>query len=338
MDKFTLALSTIKMNKQFGFIFEKAYCSYRLGKFISALNLLESTEKLDSKSKLLKGQIFYRLERFEEASTIFEHLIESEEFPIEELQINLSAARSQLAFKNSPSSQELSQVPPVEPSFDSVYNMAIYKLASKEFKEAEQLAFECCEKFSSDENVSQSDLINAKLVAICAGMNDKNNWPESEFLLRKLKASIGYNFVLTVFFSIFILFSLTPIQDTLISANLMAILDGSNSNFNIKNMEKLSLFNSQKLQILANAHNSGIKLENSQVKSISKPLIVSNTINIYDFKCLKKDITNADNKGMKIECVVPGLDKERWLPLRDRSYYKPKAQYLKSKSLKVSKK
>lgn len=142
---------------------------------------------------------------------------------------------------------------------------------------------------------------------------------------------------------IFILHSLTPAQGTLIDANLMAISEKKNivPNFNINDLEKLKLFGKQKLQILANAHNFGFKLSKSQLKLVkdpnSKPSMNCNTTIscFYDHKLLKND-TKASIKTEKKEPA--GIDKERWLPLRDRSYYKPKAQYLKSKKNKVTKK
>ena len=176
------------MTKELNFNFDEAYCNYRLGKFISALNVLNKLNRLDSRSKLLKGQIFYRLERFEEAADIFEELIGLEEFPIEELKVNLLAARSQI--KGNTTSSDFHESSNID-SFDLIYNSALFKMASNDFKSAELLANGCFDKYVHDENVSQSDLINAKLVAICALMNDKCNWPESEFLLRKLKASLG---------------------------------------------------------------------------------------------------------------------------------------------------
>ena len=169
------------MNKDLNFGFDEAYCNYRLGKFISALNSIK--ESVDPRSELLKAQILCRLERFEESSNIFESLIKSEQFPVEELQVNLMAARSQ-----NQGNEDLSQL--ASSSFDSMFNLALVKLASKDFKGAEQLATECYDKFAFDENVNQADIINSQLLAICARMNDKNNWPEAEFLLRKLKTSI----------------------------------------------------------------------------------------------------------------------------------------------------
>ena len=184
------------MTKNPSFKFEEAYCNYRVGKFISALNVLKKLNRLDSKSKLLQGQILYRLERFEEAASIFEDLIKTEEFPIHELEINLLAARSQILGQEQFLKGD---------SFDFVYNSALVKLASNDFEGAEQLANECYDKFALDENVCKSDLINVQLLAICAAMNDKNDWPESEFLLRKLKTSNRY--IKAFLFHIYIIIS-----------------------------------------------------------------------------------------------------------------------------------
>lgn len=122
----------------------------------------------------------------------------------------------------------------------------------------------------------------------------------------------------------------------------MAISEKRNivPNFNINDLEKLKLFGKQKLQILANAHNFGFKLSKSQLKLVkdpnSKPNMSSSVSScFYDHKILKNDI-KATIKKEKKDPV--GIDKERWLPLRDRSYFKPKAQYLKSKKNKVTKK
>lgn len=113
--------------------------------------------------------------------------------------------------------------------------------------------------------------------------------------------------------------------------------------FNAKNIEKLSLFKSQKLQILANAHHFGFELEKLHLKSItdSNSMITDGTPTkssiFYDFKSLKADIQLSVGKERKKEPVT--LDKERWMPLRDRSNYKTKAQYLKAqKTSKVNKK
>ena len=116
-------------------------------------------------------------------------------------------------------------------------------------------------------------------------------------------------------------------------------------NFNLKNIEKLNIFKSQKLQILANAHHFGLELEKSQLKMIINPNamftdeISSKSFEFYDFKSLKADTNFLITKKTKKEKEPVNLDMERWMPLRDRSYYKTKAQYLKAKkSGKVNKK
>lgn len=181
MEKFTLALSTIKMAHKNGlpknaFVFESAYCLYRLGKFLSALNLFEKSSKIDSRMKLLKGQIFYRLERFDEAVDIFQSLIKTGEFSKDELQVNLLAAKAQAGINSNENVD----------SYDSKYNLALVKLSNNELKAAEQLVNEL-----ETENISQSDSLNMQLVSTCAMMGDKDNWPEAEFLLRKLKTTDG---------------------------------------------------------------------------------------------------------------------------------------------------
>ena len=187
MEKFTLALSTIKMAHKRGipqsdFVFESTYCLYKLGKFLSALNLIEKS-RIDSRLKLLQGQILYRLERFGEAVEIFNSLIKTGEFSTEDLQVNLLASKAQAGIN---SSEKVD-------SYDSAYNLALVKLSTNEFKAVEQLVNDC-EKYLENEGYNQShqsDLINLKLISTCAMMGEKDNWPEAEFLLRKLKAFNG---------------------------------------------------------------------------------------------------------------------------------------------------
>lgn len=159
------------------FVFESAYCLYRLGKFDSSLNTICSKADSDPRFRLLRGQALYRLERFEEAAMIFQSLLENGDFPAEELQVNLLAAKSQAKLPTD--SMECK-------SFDVSFNLALAKLLTGNFKEAEDLATDC-EQFSLDENTSSSDLVNAQLVCICAMMASKENWPEAECLLRKLQ-------------------------------------------------------------------------------------------------------------------------------------------------------
>lgn len=112
------------------------------------------------------------------------------------------------------------------------------------------------------------------------------------------------------------------------------------SGFDVNNVEKLGLFQSQKHQILANAHNYGIVLSHAQKKliksencfQVENPQTSFIEIIKKKFNSIKK---SAKSNGTKINKNVSKLiDKERWIPLRDRSYYKPKAKYLRSTSVK----
>ena len=145
---------------------------------------------------------------------------------------------------------------------------------------------------------------------------------------------------------------MTSLQDILITANLMAIADKNKNNhdysagFDLNSVDKLSLFKSQKLQILANAHHYGVELSQSQKKQIEEEQRVkmddvesNHFIEILKknpkFSCKTTKISKV-NKEKKV--TKNPVDKERWMPLRDRSYYKPKAKYLKSISVKKTQK
>lgn len=132
----------------------------------------------------------------------------------------------------------------------------------------------------------------------------------------------------------------------MITANLFAVADKNKANnyssdFDINTLDKLSLFQSQKRQILANAHSYGIELSHGQKKLIErKRENHMEDIEPHFIEVLKKNNTvkkqkqTKEVKAKKVISPSKPLDKERWIPLRDRSYYKPKAKYLKSISVK----
>lgn len=152
---------------------EKAYCLYRLGKFTSSLNLIEKVNNDDEQLKLLKAQVLYRLERFDEAAEIFERIQNNDS---EELKVNLLAAKGQAG-------QNYEMITNPDSSFDLKYNLALTKFFSKDFKASEILAADC----QSSESTSIADLVNSKLLSICSLMANKENYPEADFLLRKLR-------------------------------------------------------------------------------------------------------------------------------------------------------
>lgn len=126
----------------------------------------------------------------------------------------------------------------------------------------------------------------------------------------------------------------------------MAIVDKSKSHnyssgFDVNKVEKLALFQSQKQQILANAHNYGVELSHAQKKLIkSDENCQMEDEQTHFIEILKKKFNTVKKlpKPKVVKTSSKSLDKERWMPLRDRSYFKPKSKYLKSKSVSSSKK
>ena len=113
------------------------------------------------------------------------------------------------------------------------------------------------------------------------------------------------------------------------------------SSFDASVIDKLSLFKSQKQQILINANHAGVTLSDSQLKTIkanvnSVSMVIEPSCKFVSVEDLKAEVRNI-RKHRKREFGEKSAptksapaDKERWLPLRDRSYYKSKAQYLKT--------
>lgn len=199
LKKFSMAIYTIKMAKKYkripesSFIFETVYCYYRLSKFNFALNFFNYQAQINenllnqSRFKVLKAQILYRLEKFNESAEIFKELLESNEFPsqAEEIKVNLLAAQAQARIPVFVFDEE-------EFTFESAYNTSIAKFIAKDYKSAKKYATICEEMFLSNmEDLNPSDLVNSKIISICAlaAENDHENIFEAEALFNKLLAS-----------------------------------------------------------------------------------------------------------------------------------------------------
>ena len=181
----SLALSTIKnfeknnISEANTFAFEKSYCYYRLGKLTAARKILQSNS-FDPKMILLLAQVLYKLGEYSSALGFFERLYSDHSFDREQLEVNILACKSQLNQDHSGLKFE---------SFDSAYNFALTKLTCKGVKTSQEFIEKCIELHGQDSG-SDGDRINAEIVSICAIMTEsKENWPEANFLLRKLKTS-----------------------------------------------------------------------------------------------------------------------------------------------------
>ncbi|KAJ8941871.1 hypothetical protein NQ318_001723 [Aromia moschata] len=96
LGKFEDAITLLNKNPQFlqNLIFEKAYCYYRANKPEDALATIDQSEtEIDFRTKELKAQTLYRLEKFNEAAEIYREIIKNSNDDYEdERYTNLSAA------------------------------------------------------------------------------------------------------------------------------------------------------------------------------------------------------------------------------------------------------
>ena len=199
LEKFSMAIYTIKIAKKYkripesSFIFETVYCHYRLSKFNFALNLINYQTQINgnllhqSRFKVLKAQILYRLEKFNESAEIFKEVLESNELPsqAEELKINLLAAQAQAHIPVLVSDAD-------EFTFESAYNTSIAKFIAEDYKSAKKNSTQCEEIFLSNmEDLNPADLVNSKIISICAlaAEKDNENIYEAEVLFKKLLVS-----------------------------------------------------------------------------------------------------------------------------------------------------
>lgn len=159
---------------------------------------------------------------------------------------------------------------------------------------------------------------------------------------------------------------MTPLQKTLISSNLLIMFEKknrfdsyikflgfkyANECFTITDIDNIGLFKYQKRQLVINAQNSEMNVpERYEHEFPKKTAKVADSGSLVTIETLKSDSKFIDSKPKKLfvksdkskASVVkkkssrPGkeisksVDKERWMPLRDRSYYKSKEQYQKS--------
>lgn len=144
---------------------------------------------------------------------------------------------------------------------------------------------------------------------------------------------------------------MTPLQIVLINSNLMIMHVGESDrnqldSFDIETLDSFGLFKSQKRQIIINAQNSRFIVPKKHI--IEMPRKSINGYNFEGFKTiedlknepkffemkikkLKSPSSKLNPKPNLLEkdkkACLKAVDKERWIPLRDRSYYKSKDQY-----------
>ncbi|XP_068090365.1 signal recognition particle subunit SRP72 [Hyperolius riggenbachi] len=147
--------------------FEKAYCEYRLNKIENALKTIDCAPQKTDKLKELKGQVLYRLERYEECLSVYRDIIRnSQDDYDEERQTNLSAVVAAMSLWEN---KTLDDIGLQETSYELCFNAACTLIgegklndAMAKLREAEQL---CRQSISEDTDLTEED-IDAELAII----------------------------------------------------------------------------------------------------------------------------------------------------------------------------
>lgn len=162
LDKCKEAYHTMTTDKELSKIpmwHERAYCLYRQNKLeeaISELNNAEPSPKVDE----LLAQIYYKLENYEEAASIYKALVKNTvDSYTNERETNLAAAlASSSAFKSKP----LKWVGVRESTYELCYNSACHSVSTGDIDAAQQKlekASELCKKeFEDDEAETKAEL------------------------------------------------------------------------------------------------------------------------------------------------------------------------------------
>lgn len=161
LSRFEEAIAQINKNPEYlqNLIFEKSYCYYRLNKHEDALKTIEKCEdEIDYRTKDLKAQILYRLEKYREANSIYQDIIKNTDDEYEEERLtNLYATMVYLEESERDDIDELKEVP-----YELCYNKACMYITSENYSEAEKKLKQCeklCrEKLEEDEDVTEEEI------------------------------------------------------------------------------------------------------------------------------------------------------------------------------------
>ncbi|XP_074040914.1 signal recognition particle 72 [Leptinotarsa decemlineata] len=162
LSRFDEAISLMNKNPQYlqNLIFEKAYCYYRANKPEEALKIIEaSTQELNFRIQELKAQILYRLEKYNDATDIYQDIIKNihDDDYEDERYTNLSAAMVHLSNEETGNKVEEFK----ENTYELSYNKACMLIASGNYVEAERKLRECekmCREFLEEDETSEEDI------------------------------------------------------------------------------------------------------------------------------------------------------------------------------------
>ncbi|KAK2187665.1 hypothetical protein NP493_158g04070 [Ridgeia piscesae] len=166
LGKFEEALAAIRKNAKLAscVVFEKAYCEYRLNRTNEALKTLDSSDKSDDRISELRGQVLYRLEKYDECFDIYRGLLKNTEDDFEEeRETNLSAVMAAMQLWGGTDVEDAGMR---EDTYELCYNAACLLLGKGLYEEAEgklKRAEELCRQLFEDDPDTAEDEVDAEL-------------------------------------------------------------------------------------------------------------------------------------------------------------------------------
>lgn len=134
------------------------YCFYRANKHDEALKAIEKLPELDLRSKELKAQILYRLERYDEAAALYRELIKNTDDDYEdERHTNLGAVMVHLDNEKTKDSIEDLR----DNTYELCFNKACLLIAHGQYTEAEKKLRQCeklCREMLEEEEASEEEI------------------------------------------------------------------------------------------------------------------------------------------------------------------------------------
>ena len=202
LDKCKEAYHTMTTDKELSKLpmwHERAYCLYRQNKLEEAIKELNNAEPSPKVDELL-AQIYYKLENYEEAASIYKALVKNTmDSYTNERETNLAAAlASSSAFKSKP----IKWVAVREKTYELCYNSACYSLSTGDVDAAEEKlekASDLCKKeYEDDEAETKSELAPINVMKGLCLQKSGNSKEALELYNAVLKDKSGDNQTLAV--------------------------------------------------------------------------------------------------------------------------------------------
>ncbi|KAJ8926937.1 hypothetical protein NQ314_020789 [Rhamnusium bicolor] len=173
LSKFEEAITLLNKNPQFFqyLVFEKAYCYYRANKPEDALKVIEqSEEEIDFRTKELRAQVLYRLEKFDESAQIYHEIIKNADDDYEdERYTNLMAVMVYMDTEENESNIEDLR----DNTYELCYNKACLLIESGNYSEAEKKLRQCeklCREVLEEDETTEEEIdIELALIRIQLG-------------------------------------------------------------------------------------------------------------------------------------------------------------------------